>query len=216
MERVGIFVMQPPLHIGGVKHLKTKFPVFRYSEGLQEGDDILAVASLFGRQQICFAVCEKELITVAVEITGGDKVIMGVRQMHRYLIVDLKLCQVEYGKYADRVAVIRGFYHIDDAFQIMAAVILRHTDKAFCLLPVDALSKFFQQRRIQEGIKEVLPFFRAFDKRGQPLEKSLAFKTKFLQGIDTGLVVNAQDPAGRYIAVTAEDLVRKRIVLLTQ
>ena len=32
---------------------------------------------------------------------------MGVRQMHRYLIVDLKLCQIEHGKYADRVAVIR-------------------------------------------------------------------------------------------------------------
>ena len=32
---------------------------------------------------------------------------MGVRQMHRYLIVDLELCQIEHGKYADRVAVIR-------------------------------------------------------------------------------------------------------------
>lgn len=62
----------------------------------------------------------------------------------------------------------------------------------------------------------MLSFFRAFDKSGQPLEKVLALETKFLQGIDACFVVNTQDPAGGYIAVTADDLVRKRIVLLTQ
>ena len=98
----------------------------------------------------------------------------------------------------------------------MTAVIMRHTDKAFQFLTVDALSKFFQQRGIEEGIKEVLSFFRAFDKSGQPLEKVLALETKFLQGIDTCFVVNTQDPVGGYIAVTAENFVRKRIVLLTQ
>ena len=49
MEGVGIFVIQPPLHIGGIKHFHTKFPIFGDSEGLQEGDDIFAVASLFRR-----------------------------------------------------------------------------------------------------------------------------------------------------------------------
>ena len=61
----------------------------------------------FVSRTIRFAVCEKKLIAIAVEITGSDKIIMGVRQMHRYLVVDLKLCQIEHGKYADRVAVIR-------------------------------------------------------------------------------------------------------------
>ena len=62
----------------------------------------------------------------------------------------------------------------------------------------------------------MLSFFRAFDKSGQPLEKVLALETKFLQGIDTCFVVNTQDPVGGYIAVTAENFVSKRLVLLTQ
>ncbi|MCD8359526.1 MAG: hypothetical protein LUC29_01470 [Acidaminococcaceae bacterium] len=163
MEEIRIFLLQTPLHIDRIKHLQAEVPVLGNSEFLQESDDIFAVAALVRRQQAGFAVGEKQLVAVIAEVAGSDKIIVGVRQVHGYLLVDPGLCHIQDGKHADGMTVIRRFDHIDDAFQVTAAVILRHTDKTFYFLPGDALSKFFQQRRIEKFTEEKLLFLRVFD-----------------------------------------------------